>query len=111
LLPEHPPIVLDDDADYTQLQRSKIEIENLRALSYVTGLTVKETVSAEDQENIKFNLQLRLNVHNSFISIYIELSPDYPNELPHFTIGESFMVKASYLTHFQSLIKKIPQVK
>jgi hypothetical protein len=54
---------------------------------------------------------MRLNVNNSFISIFIVLPPDYPAELPKFHIGESFMVNASTMTFLHNILKKITFAK
>lgn len=112
---DNPPeqITVLDDGDYTQLQRSRIEIENLKALSYVQGLVIEEVAKVEDSErltdnNTQINLQLRLNIKNAFLSMYVVLPPDYPNELPKFRIGESFMLPAQTIKTLQSLLQKIP---
>ena len=65
------------------------------------GLVVEEVATSEDSErltdncnNIQLNLQLRLCINKSFLSLYVVLPPDYPNELPKFRVGESFMLSA-----------------
>lgn len=77
----------------------------MKALSYITEITWLETKLQD--EKIEFRIQLKLNVDHSFMAIQIDLPPDYPNQLPSFAIGESFMVKATTLSFLQQLVKKI----
>jgi hypothetical protein len=49
------------EGEYTQLQRSKIEVENLRALSYVSGLTVEEIVK------VSFDTERVIDAHENNI--------------------------------------------
>ena len=97
------------EESYSQLQKSKIEVGNLKALFYISGLQVEERqLETTDENNTQLNVELKLRVRNSFIAVTFQIPHDYPKKLPSFQLGESYMVKGTTISQLLNLLSKLP---